>query len=170
MASMTNISALKSIAKQLARTTFVQNWQWRVAFSGAGVNPPSDFDIYCRSIEHGGLTIEYESKQVGAVTINSPTHKTAGTVTLTIRDHEDFRCEKFFRRMAAKVLNDDGTINLPSSYLFKMAIYIINQDGSETLYNQWDVSAGEFGGFTRGRDEIGAFVSYPMVFQKYKSI
>lgn len=164
-----NGTPLKSLAKKLVHTNFQLGWQWVVEFSGAGINPPPDFEIYAKSIEHGGATLEYEEKQIGANTINSPTHKTAGTVTLLIRDHEDGRCEKFFAQLIKRVVNDDGTVNLPSEYLFKMRLYRLMENDSKVLDKEWDVSMAEYGGFTRSVEEK-SFVTYPAVFKKYKAL
>lgn len=165
-----NGKPLKSLAHKLARTKFQLGWQWVVEFSGNGVRPPADFEIYAKSIEHGGATIEYEEKQIGANTVNTPTHKTAGTVTLTIRDHEDGRCEKFFKSLIDRVVNKDGTINLPHDYLFEMSLYRLMDNDSKELYKTWTVSMAEYGGFTRSVEQGNEFISYPAVFKKYQAL
>ena len=166
-----NGKQLKNIAHKLATTQFQHGWQWVVEFQGlGGIKPPANFEIYAKSIEHGGATIEYEEKQVGANTINSPTHKTAGTVTIMIRDNERAECEEFFKKLVAKVVNNDGTVNLPKDYTFELVMYRLLADDSRVKYKTWQVSIAEYGGFTRGVDAVGEFVSYPVVFKKYKAL
>lgn len=166
-----NGSKLKDIAKKLVHTQFQQNWQWVVEFSDTGnIKCPADFDLYCKEIEHGGLTIEFEDKQIGANTISSPVNKSCGSITLQIRDNEDARCEGFFKKLGEKVINKDGTVNLPVDYLFKLLLYRFNDKGEKKLYNTYQVALSEYGGFTRGRDEVGAFVTYPVVFKKYQAL
>lgn len=155
----------RRMVKQLVQTPFQQGWQFRVEIDGQ----PSDLDIYVKEITYGGLTIEYESKQIGSQTLNAPVNKTAGLVTLTVRDHEDGRVAEFFNKKAKKVVNDDGTVNLPIDYLFKMRLYRLKSDDSEVLDKEWTVSAAEYGEITRDRSAVSEFVSYPMSFQKYKA-
>lgn len=165
-----NGKALKNIAAKLMQTKFQQGWQWVVEFSGKGVNPPPDFEIYAKSIEHGGFTIEYEEKQIGANQINSPLYKTVGEITLMIRDREDGVCEKFFEALAKRVVNNDGTVNLPAEYLFTMKMYRLMDNDSRVLDKTWTVSMGEYGGFTRTTEEVNSFVTFPAVFKKYQAL
>ena len=153
----------RRIIKKLVETPFQQGWQFRVDVDSM----PADFDIYVKDITHGGLTIEFDSKQIGAQTFNMPTHKTAGKVTVTVRDHEDGRIEDWFRSQADKVLNKDGTVNLPPKYLFKMRFYRLMSNGSERLAHEWLVSAAEYGEVPMSREGTGQFVSFPMSFQKF---
>jgi hypothetical protein len=169
MAMTFNGKPLKGLAHKLVHTKFQMGWQWVLEFSGTGVNPPADFEIYAKSIEHGGATIEYDEKQIGANTVNSPTHKTAGTITLIIRDNEDGRCENFFAAMVKRVINEDGTVNLPAEYLVDMRMFRLMDDDSKVLYREWKVSIAEYGGFTRSNEEVGQFVTYPVIFKKYQS-
>jgi hypothetical protein len=165
-----NGKPLKGLANKLVHTKFQMGWQWVLEFSGKGINPPSDFEIYAKSVEHGGATLEYEEKQIGANTINSPTHKTAGTITLIIRDNEDGRCEKFFAELIKRVVNDDGTVNLPAEYLFSLRMYRLMDDDRKELYRDWMVSIAEYGSFTRSNEEVGQFVTYPAIFKKYQAL
>ncbi len=82
----------RRMVKQLVQTPFQQGWQFRVEIDGQ----PSDLDIYVKEVTYGGLTIEYEAKQIGSQTLNAPVNKTAGLVTLIVRDHEDGRVAEFF--------------------------------------------------------------------------
>lgn len=152
--------------RQLVETPFQQGWQFRVEIDGQ----PSDFDVYVKDVTYGSFTIEYEATQVGTNTINAPLHKTAGTVTMTVRDHQDGRVEAFFTKLSKKVINDDGTINLPANYLVKMRLYLLSDDGAETLNKQWEVSVAECGEITRSRSALNEFVSFPIVLQKYRAL
>lgn len=165
-----NGKSLKSLAHKQMTTQYQHGWQWVIEFSGKGINAPSDLELYAKSIEHGGATIEYEEKQIGANTINSPVHKTAGTITLIIRDNEDGRWEEFFKTLIKRVVNDDGTVNLPVDYLFNMRMYRLMSDDRKVLYRDWSVSMAEYGSFTRGNDAVGEFVSFPAVFKKYQAL
>lgn len=155
----------RRLVKQLVQTPFQQGWQFRVEVDGQ----PSDLDIYVKDITYGAGTIEYESKQIGSLTINAPINKTASLVTVTVRDHEDGRVEAFFDKLADKVVNPDGTVNLPVDYLVKMRLYRLLSGDKEKLDKEWTVSACECGEITRSRNEVTEFLSFPLSFQKYKS-
>lgn len=159
------LSRLRRMSHQLVQTPFQQGWQYRVEIAGA----PSDFDIYVKDITYGAYTIEFEAKQIGSMEIQNPTHKTAGLVTLTVRDHQDGRVEKFFTKAADKVVNRDGTVNLPRQYLLTMRLYLLMEDGSESLSKEWEVAPAECGEITRSRSSLNEFVSFPISFQKYRS-
>ncbi|MFG0449428.1 hypothetical protein [Shewanella sp. YQ_9] len=163
------LKQLRSLSNKLVHTKFQHQWQWLLEFSGPGVKPPTDFDIYAKSIEHGGATIEADEKQIGSNTVTSPSHKTAGEITLTIRDNEDARCENFFKELVSRVVNEDGTVNLPAEYLFKMRMYRLLDNDEKVLYRDWLVWATGYGGFVRSRDERGTFVSFQVTFRKHSA-
>lgn len=152
--------------RQLVETPFQQGWQFRIEIEGQ----PSDFDVYVKDVTYGSFTIEYEATQVGTNTINSPLHKSASTVTMTVRDHQDGRVETFFTKLSKKVINEDGTINLPANYLVKMRLYLLSDDGAERLNKEWEVSVAECGEITRSRSALNEFVSFPVVLQKYRAM
>lgn len=155
----------RRMVKQLVQTPFQQGWQFRVEID----SQPSDLDIYVKDITYGAVTIEYESKQLGSQTINAPINKTAGTVSVTVRDHDDGRVEAFFQKLADKVVNSDGTVNLPVDYLIKMRLYRLLSNDSEKLDKEWIVSAAECGEVTRSRTDVTELISFPMTFQQYKA-
>lgn len=159
------LSRSRRLSQQLVRTPFQQGWQYRVEIDGM----PSDFDLYGKDITYGAFTIEYEAKEIGTQSIHHPTHKTAGLVTMTVRDHADGRVEKFFIKAASKVVNPDGTVNLPHEYLLTMKLYYLQDDGGETLAHQWEVSPAECGEITKSRASLNEFVSFPISFQKYRA-
>jgi hypothetical protein len=159
------LSRQRRTSQQLVRTPFQQGWQYRVEVDGM----PPDFDIYVKDITYGAFTIEFEAKQIGTVEIQNPTHRTAGQVTLTVRDHQDGRVETFFTKGAGKVVNSDGTVNLPKDYLLKMRLYLLREDGGESLSKEWEVAPADCSDITRSRTALNEFVSFPITFQKYRS-
>ncbi|HHO0939032.1 TPA: hypothetical protein ACRTTK_003068 [Aeromonas hydrophila] len=159
------LSRQRRMAHQLVMTPFQQGWQYRVEVSGM----PADFDIYVKDITYGSFQIEYEAKEIGTLQVQNPTHRTAGLVTLTVRDHQDARVENFFTKAANRVVNPDGTVNLPKDYLLNMRLYLLQEDGGEKLYKEWDVAPAECGDITRTRSALSEFVSFPISFQKYRS-
>ena len=155
----------RRMVKQLVETPFQQGWQFRVECDGM----PSDLDIYVKDVTHGGMAIEYDAKQIGAQTFYMPINMAAAKITITVRDHEDGRIEKWFRSQAGRVLNKDGTVNLPPAYLFNMRLYQLRQNGAEVLAHEWLVSAAEYGEVTLNRVVSNDFVSFPMSFQPFSA-
>lgn len=162
---------LRQKVHQHVITEFQHGWQWICEFD-APISAPVDFDVYCKEIEHGSFDIEYEDKRVGSQTLTTPTNKSAGDITLTIRDHVDTRCERFFKSLARLVVNSDGTVNLPVNYLMTMRLYLIDHDGNPrggAAYRQYRCSVSSIGTFTRSRESGTEFVSYPVTFKLYSS-
>lgn len=160
---MVMLSAVRRLVKQLVETPFQQGWQFRVEIDGA----PKDFDLYVRDLTYGPLTVEYETKQIGSISINAPINKTPTSFSMTVRDHEDGRMMKFFDKLGDKVANDDGTVNLSSNYLVKMRIYRLTSS-SEILEREIQVSIGEYE-VSRSRTELNQFISYPVTFQSFRT-
>lgn len=159
----------QEMAHRLVHAKFQQGWQWKISIRNCPIKVPQNLDMYAKSVEHGGFTIEYEPYQVGSLQFNQPQHKTASDITLIIRDDEDSRFENFLGDLAALVVNPNGTVNLPKDYLFTLVLDKLLDDGSEVPYKEWKVSIGNYGGFNRARDAIGEFVSFTAVFQKHAS-
>lgn len=152
---------------------FQQQWQWSIKFSGPNVVPLDDFDIYAKGINYGGGTIEYESKTIGGNTITYPTHQTAGTVSMTIRDDVKGTVENWMKGQLAKVIHPNGTVSLPMNYVFTMQLYRLIDMGNgkfdELLANTWEVSAASMSDFNREKDNLTEFCTFTLEFQKAKS-
>ncbi|MCC2917731.1 phage tail protein [Enterobacter hormaechei] len=154
----------KNIVAAAMRIRYAQGWQWTVDVDGL-----NGFDMFVKDITYGHGTIETESKVIGSVEFNKPTHVTAGLVTMTVRDTEDGKIMDWFKERKGKVTNRDGTINLPPSYLMNIRLYRVSQEGGKTLEEEMRVFPTQLGEITRSRDQVTEFLSYPITFQKYTS-
>lgn len=163
LSSSKYLQTQRRIVKQLVETPFQQGWQFRIEIDGA----PRDFDLFVKDVTYGVFTIEYEDKQIGSKTVSSPINKASGIVSMTVRDHDDGRIRLFMSKLADKVVNSDGTVNLSSSYLVKLRLYRLLANENEILEAEWKVSAAECGEINRSRTDINQFVSFPITFQKY---
>lgn len=159
-----DVSYGKNIITAAMRIRYAQGWQWTVEVDGL-----SGFDMFVKDITYGIGNIETESKIIGSVEFNKPTHVTAGPITMTVRDSEDKQIMKWFKARKAKVTNTDGTMNIPLSYLMKIRIYSVGEDGSKTLEDEIRVFPTQLGEITRSRDQVNEFLSYPITFQQYTS-
>ncbi|MDE9467023.1 phage tail protein [Xenorhabdus bovienii] len=155
----------KSIAHSALRIRYAQGWQWAIEADAL-----KGLDMFAKDITYDSITIETESKQIGAVVFNKPTHRAAGTVTITVRDSENGAIARWFDERAARVTNGDGTINLPSQYSMGIRIYRVMQSGGLELESEFDVFPISRGETTRARDQVTEFLSYPLTFIKTSSI
>jgi hypothetical protein len=154
----------KNVVAAAMRIRYAQGWQWTVEVDGL-----SGFDMFVKDITYGSGSVETETKIIGSVEFNKPTHVTAGPVTMTVRDTEDGKIMTWFNARKARVTNRDGTINLPPSYLLNIRLYRVTQEGGKTLEEQMRVFPTQLGEVTRSRDQVTEFLSYPITFQRYTS-
>lgn len=160
--------------RKLVETPFQQGWDFRVEFVIPTSNPasskiPANFDVYVKGINHGGFTIDYESKKIGAGNINSVVSKSAGSVRMTMRDNKSGEVETLLRALAKSVINDDMTVNLPSEYMFKVKLYRPDNNDNEFMAHEWKVSAEEMGELDRSHDKVTDNLSFEVAFKKYRS-
>ncbi|EGS5176363.1 phage tail protein, partial [Escherichia coli] len=94
----------KNVVATAMRIRYAQGWQWTVDVDGL-----SGFDMFVKDITYSSGNIETESKIIGSVEFNKPTHVTAGPVTMTVRDTEDGKIMNWFKERRARVTNSDGT-------------------------------------------------------------
>ncbi|WP_340615828.1 phage tail protein [Xenorhabdus entomophaga] len=155
----------KSIAHSALRIRYAQGWQWAIEADGL-----NGLDMFVKDITYDSVTIETEAKQIGAVVFNKPTHREAGTITITVRDSEEGAIARWFDERADRVTNGDGTVNLPSQYAMGIRIYRVMQSGGIELESEFDVFPISRGETTRARDQVTEFLSYPLTFIKMSSI
>lgn len=154
----------KAMVKAAMRLRFAQGWQWTVEVEGF-----QDFQLFVKDISYGPVTIETETKQIGGGIINKPTSSQVSTVSLTVRDTDDGKLKKWFEARAARVINNDGTINTPSQYLMRIAIYNVHNDGSMSIADEYKVYPTGLGDIQRARDGVSEFLSYPIQFTIYST-
>ncbi|HEY3591750.1 MAG TPA: phage tail protein [Buttiauxella sp.] len=151
--------------KQLVNIPWAQSWEFLVEADGM----PPTFDLYVKDISYGTGTVQTEPKQIGAGEFNKPTHLSAETITMTVRDDESGTVEKWFEERKSRVCNRDGTVNLPRDYVFTIRIYKVSAKAGKVLESEYLVFATERGAVTRSRDQVSEFFSYPITFTKYTS-
>ncbi|EPL8679532.1 phage tail protein [Klebsiella michiganensis] len=159
-----DITYQKNILNAAMRIRYAQGWQWTVEVDGV-----SGFEMFVKDMTYGSGTIETESKIIGSVEFNKPTHVSAGPVTMTVRDTEDGKIMTWFKERQSRVTNRDGTINLPPSYLLNIRVYRLRANGTKELEQEMRVFPTQLGEITRSRDQVTDFASYPITFQKYTS-
>jgi hypothetical protein len=154
----------KNYVNLAMRIRYAQGWQWTVEVDGL-----SGFEMFAKDITYGFGNIEHDTKVIGSVEFNKPTHATAGTITLTVMDTEDGKIHSWFQARKARVTNGDGTVNLPPEYLLGIRIYRVTQEGAKQLEQEVKVFPTQLGEITRSRDQVTEFLSYPLTFVKHTS-
>jgi hypothetical protein len=157
----------KLIARKMGKTDFKQSWQFRLEIEGQ----PEDFDIYVKDITHGPTEIENDPTKAGGRTLTYPTGAAPVNLSMTVRDHQDERIAQWFDAWTAKVVNADGTLNLPygqDGYVKKVKRFRQDKDDAETLTNTWEMYPVQRGDVTESRDEPG-MLEFPITFIQFRS-
>ncbi|MGL5103058.1 MAG: phage tail protein [Plesiomonas sp.] len=163
--SNSEIQNAKMMAKAAMQILYAQGWQWTLEADGF-----RGMDMFVKDITYGSVTIETESKQIGAVVFNKPTHRDASTVSMTVRDTEDGAVAAWFDDRVSRVVNGDGTVNLPFAYVMDIRLYRVTQSGQKILDETFEVFPTVRGETTRSRDQVTEFLSYPLTFTKKSSV
>ncbi len=169
------LSTRRKISKKLATTPFEQGWQFRIEIesikNNGRVDVPQDFDIYVKNISHGATEITYDAFKVGAITFQQPTASEPVVLSMTMRDHWDNRIAKWFDSLASKVLNSDGTVNLPIDYLLDVTLYSLNPDTDEEIkINNWTLCPQKRDEKSQDQTSVTEFTESPMTFIQYRSL
>ncbi|MBU2968790.1 hypothetical protein KO527_05430 [Pseudoalteromonas sp. C2R02] len=146
--------------------TYQQQWAFRVVVPDSTI----DFDLFAKDITYGAVEIEGEAKVIGGGTYTEPVSAAPVILGVTIRDNELEEFATWFDAQAAKIINPNGTKNLPVNYLFNIEVYSILKNDTEKLRHTWKVYAASRGDRTESVDDLGTYVSYPVTFQQYYSL
>ena len=158
---------LKIIARRLRETHFREPWQFRISVEGYPYDD-DDFDLYVKEISYGPTEIETEAEQIGVKVLTFPSSAQPVTLSMTMRDHQDRRVSKWFNERVKKVVNDDGTVNLPADYVLKMRRFSLLEDNSEEETDLWEVVPTQLGDVTEERDGEGT-LEFPITFIQFRS-
>lgn len=153
-----DFNKLKLITRRLVKTDFQQSWQFRVEIEG--FSPVKDFDIYIKDVSYGPIEIETEPEKVGMRVFTYPTGTAPVGISLTMRDHQNRAIYNFLADWAGKIVNPDGTVNLPPEYVKKWKRYSLFDEG-EALTDEWKVFLTQLGDITESKDEPG-FLEFPV--------
>lgn len=164
----TNKINLKGIVQRLVATHFREPWQFRVEFDGFP-HTKDDFDIFVREITYGPVEIETEQEKVGIGILTYPSGAMPVTVSMVMRDNEDRWVSNWFNALVGKVVNKDGTVNLPNDYCVWMRRFSLKHDGSEVETDKWWVYPTQLGDVTESMDGEGA-LEFPITFVQFRSV
>jgi hypothetical protein len=148
----------------LVKTPFQQSWQFRVEIEGF----TGDIDIYVKDISYGPIEIETEAEKAGMHTLTYPSGTAPVGISMTMRDNQDQRVYTFAKAWCKKIVNEDGTVNLPPDYTKNWKRYSIGADSSETLRDEWKVFLTQVGDITESKEEPG-FLEFPVTLIQFKS-
>jgi hypothetical protein len=162
------IKAAKKAATNFMNKPWLQGWQWAIEI--VADDAPSDFDIYVKDVDFGAGSIDADTFQVGSGSIAFPTHASASEITLTVRDDMALTIDAWMDGRLAKVKNKDGTLNMPSEYVFVVKFYILDENGTKKPYKEYQVFPTKKGNINFSRENGNAIHSFPLIFQKFSSV
>lgn len=164
-----NLAALLKLQKQKTLAAAAINYRLDCNYVAEIEGAPKDLDLYVRDVSYGHGTIESKKLSIANGEIAFPDKKSAGSVTAVFYDNENGTVSEFIGSLQKKIFNDDGTVNLPVEYLFKLAIYRFRNDATRYKEIEWDVYVEENTDYSadNAKRERGTF---SVTFQKYKSI
>ncbi|MFH1984776.1 MAG: hypothetical protein ABIL58_23290 [Pseudomonadota bacterium] len=160
------MNRLRTVALRMVKTPFREPWQFRIEVEG--FTDSSDFDLYVKDISYGPIEIEIDPVRAGMQQLAFPSGAAPVSITMTMRDHEDRRVSNWFAARASKVVNPDGTVNLPAEYILKIRRYSLLHDGGEAETDVWEVVPIRLGDVTEARDAEGA-LEFPIAFVQFRS-
>jgi len=171
---MEDFNRLRLLAKQIARTNFKLNWQFRIeVIPPSGFSkPPADFDIYVKDITYDPIEIETETEKIGGHTVTWPISLAPVTLTMTMRDNVDGRIRDWFGNISGGIVNKDGTVNLVRKSLCKVIRYgLVSTSGGISEENIGDtllMIPTKLGEISESRGE-GGNVEFPITFVEHST-
>ena len=150
----------------LNKILFAQGWMWAVEVDGIG---GMGAEFFTKDITWGTFTIETEAKRFGANEYNQPIARTAQPISMVVRDDVTGMIYDAFKACLAKVINDDGTVNLQDAYLMSIRIYRLQTTGVPKLLETLSVIPTQLGDVTFSKDQVGEFMTYPLSFVQRKT-
>jgi len=163
----TDYNSIKTkIVKRLVETPFRHPYQFRIEVKGY---PQDDFDLLIKEISYGPDEIDVEPIKVGLKVLTYPVGVQPVTISMVMRDHEDQRVSKWFESQIKKMVNADGTVNLPDKYKIEIKRFsIISTGNGEVETDKWEVIPTQMGDVTESRDGEG-LLEFPIVFIQFRS-
>jgi len=166
-----DFNKLRMISKQLVQTPFQRGWQFRVEIEGQ----PEDWDLFVKDISYCPFEVQTEEIHLGVQILTYPIAGAPIMVALTMRDHEDRRIYEWFKERVGKVLNSDGTVNLPfgkenaaDGYVFEMKRFSLLSDNSEKETDVWQVFPTKLGDISQSVEDP-EFLEFPIAFVQFRS-
>ncbi|EFL9618794.1 phage tail protein [Escherichia coli] len=156
----------KLTALALNKILFAQGWMFAVEVDGIG---GMGIDFFMKDITWGTYTIETEPKRFGANEYNQPIARTAQPISMVVRDNNAGLIYDTFKSCLANVINDDGTINLQSTYLMDIRIYRLQATGIPSLMESLSVIPTQCGEMTFSKDQVSEYMSFPLSFVQRKT-
>ncbi|HBB3893659.1 TPA: phage tail protein [Escherichia coli] len=132
---------------------FAQGWQFSVEVDGL-----EGADFFAKDITYHDYSIEYETIKIGGGNILQPTERSPGQITMMVRDTVDGLVLDWFKTAKSRVINPDGTGNIPSKYLLNVRIYRLLSSGLTKLENEMTVFPVTTGDVTYARDQVEAML------------
>jgi|GEM_PF-3042186 len=165
------------INRQAVRLHYAEPWQFRIMlYDGSAMFETkletfhNLFDFLAREVSFGPTELSTEPVEAGGTVFTYPKQSQPVVITCTVRDTGDRKLHKWFNKLVGKVVNPDGTFNLPNDYCYKMKI-LSYEDDSEDGQDLWEglVYPTKMGDIQMSLDGEN-FTEFPIVFQQFNSL
>ncbi len=156
----------REFAHKAVHTAYRMDCFFRLEIDGM----PEDMSLFVKNISYGKGSIISDEKDIGTGVYNSPSKKSAGSLTLTLFDDEDGVISDYIESLKGRIFNEDGTINLPVDYIFKVRIYRIRQNLTERLDYEADMYCEENNDYSGDVEAVTERGTFSVTFKKYRSI
>lgn len=165
MASDINmIRAMRQISKRMVQTQYRKPHQWRIEMDEA----PDGWDLYVKELSQERYNIETDPFKVGAFMFSYPESMQPVSLSMSCYDNEDERMYQWFEKRVEKMVNKDGTWNLPSQYLLTCKIYRRLENGNEELRQHMRMLPVQLGSLTESLDSR-ELLEFPMTFVEFRT-
>lgn len=161
------------------RQGFAEPWQFRVLIDAMpqnlsgikGGSAHSLFDFLVKDVSFGPTELAGEPVEVGGTVFTFPKSSQPTTITMTVKDSDDWQLYTWFNEWASKVVNADGSFNTPSTFIKKLIIRTYKDDQAASEAELWSgmVYPQKMGDIQMSVDGE-KFVEFPIVFQQFRSL
>jgi hypothetical protein len=162
--------ALLQMRRKIALARMKINFQVDCMYEVEIEGQPDNLPLFVHDVSYGKGTIESDVINIRTGDINMPGKHTAGSVTVVFNDDQDGKASDFISSLQSRILNTDGTQNLPIDYLFKLKVYRLKNDGTKRLDRSWNVYVEENNDYSGNNSSVSELGTFTVTFKKYKSI
>lgn len=162
-----NFAGQRLAVKRSVQQAFQHNWQFTLHIDGQ----PTDFELFVKDVTYGLFAITTNPIMTGASLINLPQQQEPGTLTLTLRDHQDRRVYHWLLDWMAKIRNVDGTLNPPLhptlGYVRQLQLLQLTEQATEQLIQSFLVYPSQASDITESYSEPG-FLAFSVTFTRFR--
>ena len=174
--SMGLLGLSRTALLRIAKIQFEQSWQFSMHIESTNktqteITLPKNFDLFIKDISFGATEVTTETAKVGATVFTQPQSAEPVVLAMTVRDTHEKIVANWFDSLVGRVVNPDGTLNVPFDYLVDVTIYSRNPDtGEEIEMHKWTMIPLKRDTKTYDLTANTGFVETPISLTQYRSL